>query len=218
MCGRYESAINHDELDEIFGRYIGKLHIDYDIDEVLIGENIAPTDRVRTVIQEDGIYKVRVMKWGIRSKVFDPKRKAAGKEFMVDKDIFNSKIETIKTSKNWKETFEINRCIFPMTAFYEWPVIDGKKVPQRISITTEKCFFAGGIFKKGPDGEAAASIITCEPNIFMKHIHNRMPLLFSAEEAKAFLGLPAEDAASVCIPLCDNIKMEMKTAEILIKK
>ncbi len=220
MCGRYESAINYEELDEIFSKYIGKLHIDYDIDEVLKEEDIAPTDRVRVIIKENGEYKLKVMKWAIKSKIPDPKKQAAGKrgdDAMMPKDFFNNRIETIKTSNVWKEMYQNNRCLFPMTAFYEWPKIPGTKpIQKRISMKDHRIFFAGGIFTdKDLIEQQGASIITTEPNEFVRSYHNRMPLLFSADEAKAFMELPPEGVSTVCKPLDDSFKMQIETAQII---
>lgn len=219
MCGRFENAVSKDELDAIFSQYIGKLHIDYDIEEELFRENIAPTDRIRIVTLEDGMLKLKIMKWGIKSTDYDPSRKSKGKDPYFDKDVFNSKIETVTKAKNWIDLYQSNRCIIPMTAFYEWPVIDGKKSMQRISLKNEKLFFAGGIIKhKDNKNETAASIITCEPNNFMKPVHNRMPLIFTKSNASDFLTLPHTAIASVFLPLKDELKMKMEPANILNKK
>lgn len=215
MCGRFENAVNKEELDAIFSKYIGKLHIDYDIDELLKEEDIAPTDRIRVIILDEGVYKVKVMKWAIRTLVYDPSRKSKGKDPYIEKDIFNSKIETISKSESWKPLFQNNRCLIPMTAFYEWPVIDGLKRPKRISIENQNCFFTAGIYKeKDIRGQLGASVITCMPNAFMKTIHPRMPLIFTAEVAGNYLNLPFEAVHSISKPLEDYVSMEMDDAKI----
>jgi len=213
MCGRFEFKTKKDDLEEIFRKYIGKIKMDYDISEVLKEENIAPTDRIRIIVHEDDQYKVKVMKWAIKTKVMDYSRK--DKEPYIEKDIFNSRIETLKKSPAWKKLLEENRCLVPMTAFYEWIPKEGKKEPQRINIEQQEIFFAGGIFeKKDLKGESSASIITCEPNEFMKPIHNRMPVLFKAEKAVNYLTAPKDVVASLCDPLDDEIKMESEKAKI----
>ncbi|MEO8666703.1 MAG: SOS response-associated peptidase family protein, partial [Ignavibacteria bacterium] len=133
MCGRYENASNMEELDTIFSKYIGKLHIDYDIDEVLKDENIAPTDRIKVIVLEDNVFKVKVMKWGIRTKIFDPKRKVKGLEPEFERDVFNTRTETVINPgrpNEWQIAFENQKCLIPLTAFYEWPAYN-KKEPLR---------------------------------------------------------------------------------------
>lgn len=218
MCGRFESKIKTDDLEKIFKEKRGRLHIDYDLAEVLKEENIAPTDRIRVIVVENGEFKIKVMKWAIRTKVYDPSKAQGlfGDEQYIEKDVFNSRIETVKGSPDWRSLILKYRCIVPMTAFYEWTKSTGpKKEPQRISIYEEKLFFAGGIYKQlDIRNQAGASILTCEPNRFMKPIHNRMPILFKPEIAADYLTIPKEGVFDLCEPLDDIIKMEMEKAEI----
>ncbi len=214
MCGRYESAVDTEKLEEIFKDHIGDLDIAYDIDEVLKTENIAPTDRIRVVLLDKDKFKLKTMKWAIRSKVFDPRKKGQFDPY-IEKDIFNTRIETIKKSPQWKSLILNNRCIVPMTAFYEWIPKNGKKEPRRISISEEMLFFAGGIYMPSDlRSQTGASIITCEPNTFMIPIHNRMPVLFRIDEAKDYLVSPGEAAISMCVPFDNSIRMNQEKAGI----
>ncbi|MEO8447424.1 MAG: SOS response-associated peptidase family protein [bacterium] len=220
MCGRYENAINKEELDEIFSRYIGKLNIDYDIDEVFKEENIAPTDRIKVIVLEDNVFKVKAMKWGIRSKIFDPKRKLKGLDPEFERDVFNSRTDTVinpRRPNDWQEAFTEQKCLIPLTAFYEWPAMN-KKEPLRISLDNEKVFFTGGFYKKDIKGETGATILTCPPNDFMSPLHDRMPVIFRAEFAGGYLKLPHELAISMCNTLDESVKMRSEVAELLITK
>lgn len=214
MCGRYENAADDRELQEEFEKHIGNLNIAYDLDEVLKTENIAPTNTVKIIVLEDNVFKLKTLKWGIKDKVFDVKKKQAGKDPFIEKDIFNSRIETInKKGSKWKKYIKEGRCLFPMTAFYEWPVSIDKK-PQRISIQRKKLFFAGGIFTEGLDKKQSASIITSEPNEFMKPLHNRMPVLFTAGSAGDFMKANEDAAMAMCEPLDNEVKMKLEKAEL----
>jgi putative SOS response-associated peptidase YedK len=217
MCGRYENAADDAELQKEFEKHIGHLDIAYDLDEVLKEENIAPTNNIKIIRfdPESNLFKLEVVKWGIKSKIFDPSRQAKGKDPFIEKDIFNSKIETVsKKGSKWKKFFSENRCIFPMTAFYEWTGGKGKKVPHRISIQRNNIFFAGGLIAEGIDKKESGSIITCEPNSFMKPIHTRMPVLFKTKEAGEFLRAVDDAAVKMCEPLDDDIKMKLENADI----
>ncbi len=214
MCGRYENASSNEELQEIFSGQYGALDIAYNIDDILKEINIAPTNLVKVIVLEENTLKLKVMKWGIRSRIYDPSRIPKGLDPNIEKDLFNSKIETLLKSSRWKKFFAASRCLLPMTAFYEWMPVNGKKSPQRISLKKHKVFFAGGIFSdKDLKGDESASIITCSPNKFMKEVHSRMPVLVTPDEAVQFL--ESEDAArSICAPLDDKVKMEMEEAGI----
>ncbi len=215
MCGRYENAADDEELRKEFEKHVGELDISYDIDEVLKTENIAPTNIVKVITfdKDDNVFKLKTLKWGIKSKVFDPSRQAKGKDPFIEKDIFNSKIETInKKGSKWKKFMEDSRCVFPMTAFYEWTGEKGSKIPQRISIQRTHIFFAGGIIADGVDKKQSASIITCEPNKFMKLVHTRMPVLFRTNDAGEFLRAQLDAASDMSIPLDNDIKMKLEKA------
>ena len=214
MCGRYENASSNEELQEIFSKYAGTLDIAYNLDDILKEENIAPTNKVKVIVFEENVFKMKIMKWGIRSRIFDPSRSSKGLDPNIEKDIFNSKIETLIKSSRWKKFFSNTRCLFPMTAFYEWVPAEGKKIPQRISLSKEKIFFAAGIFsEKDIKSDVSSSIITCEPNKFMKKIHSRMPVIVTPADAANFL--TDEDAArQICEPLDDKIKMAIEKADI----
>jgi putative SOS response-associated peptidase YedK len=214
MCGRYENASSNEELQEIFSKYAGTLDIAYDLEDILKEQNIAPTNYVKVIVLEDSVFKLKVMKWGIRSKIYDPSRLPKGLDPNIEKDIFNSKIETLSKSARWKKLFSNSRCLFPMTAFYEWIPGNGKKIPQRINLKKEKIFFSAGIFmEKDIKGEESSSIITCEPNTFMKKVHNRMPAIITPKDTDRFLS--DEDAArQICEPLDDSVKMEIEKADI----
>jgi putative SOS response-associated peptidase YedK len=213
MCGRYENAADDAELKEEFKKHIGELDIDYDIDQVLYTENIAPTNIVKIIQFDkiDNVFKLRTIKWGIKTKIKDPARIAKGKDPFIMKDIFNSRIETIsKKGSNYMKYMRENRCIFPMTAFYEWTGEKGKKTAQRIALDKSKIFYAGGIVASGIDDIESASIITSDPNTYMKTIHNRMPVLMTINEAGDFLRGPEDLALSLSVPLDNSIKMNHK--------
>lgn len=218
MCGRFERRIDNDDLIREFEKHIGKLDIAYDLpDEDFKVENIAPTNIVKAIVfdTKNNVFKLKAIKWGIKSKVFDPSRQSKGKDPFIEKDIFNSKIETVsKKGSKWMKFMKDNRCIIPMTAFYEWTGEKGSKVPQRIAIQRNKVFYAGGIIADGTDKKESTSIITCEPNKFMKSIHNRMPVLLQSDEAGVFLTSKEDTAVALCMPLDNDVKMKSEKAAI----
>src|SRR4030095_2452536 len=210
MCGRFEFKATGNELQDDFNRY----HEILDITRVheakaLYTQNIAPTDplKIITFNKNDNVFQLQVLKWGIKSIVKLPDKK-------IEKDVFNSKIETISNKQGtWFKYMSSARCLVPMTAFYEWiPGNGSKKIPQRIIIDDSPIFYAGGIIGLGIDELESSSIITCEPNSFMKPIHNRMPVLFKTGNAADFLKAPVDVAISMSQPFDDNIKMSNSTA------
>ena len=94
-------------------------------------------------------------------------------------------------------------------SFYEWKTENGKKLPYRIyDPNTEVMTFAGIWEHWNKEGQSihTFSIITTEPNIEMKPIHNRMPVILTdGDSRKEWLLSPdLENALSLLKPLPDN--------------
>jgi len=211
MCGRFENTIDNSELIAEFEKQIGELNIAYDLPEdVFFTQNIAPTDVIKVVTfdKTENVFKLKAMRWGVKSQI-----KAGGK--LIDKPVFNSRIETCSKPGKWSNALQDNRCIVPMTAFYEWTGEKGKRKPQRISVDNQKVFFGAGIITKGSDNIEASSIITCEPNRAMTPIHDRMPVLLDFNNAGAYLQGAKDQSQALCTPLDDIIEMKIEDANLV---
>ncbi len=194
MCGRFE---NNSSLADFFNQ----LNLEFEIaQEEFPKENIAPTQKILALIFEDGKIKPKKMNWGIKFKDDSPL-------------IFNSRIETIKEKSFWKNLFDKNRCIVPMTGFYEWTKENNKKVPYRIFLENEKYFFVPALFTK-KDNEFFASLITTTPNNFIKKIHHRMPVIIDRNNIKNFFTNSIDENLELCQPLDNSIQMKMERVEL----
>lgn len=200
MCGRFENKIREDWMQEKFAAFDVNFILSSDISKIK-KENIAPTNIIVNVKNESEKLIAEANPWGIKFAESSPL-------------IFNSRIETIKEKPFWKMLFDRNRCIVPMTAFYEWKKIKTKKVPYRIFLKNEEMFFVPGLFNKDKEGKKYISLITTEPNDFMKDIHHRMPVILNMEEAVKYLKDETEQNIKKCIPYKNSAQMEMELAEI----
>ena len=195
MCSRFEnketgfSILEKLDKDEL-GNYI--LEDDSDLKK----EIFAPTNLVYSLIKSENNFKLKNFFWGIQ---FDKEKKSPL--------IFNSRIETIKEKSYWTKLFYKNRCLLPATAFFEWKEIERKKIPHRISLPGEDFFFIPSIFIKLEDFYYA-SMITTQPNSFMKNIHNRMPVILNKKDGIDFLNEEPKKALDMCNPLSNCFKME----------
>ena len=117
MCGRFESIPNAEGLLD----QLKQLNIDLIVEKEdgLKTVNIAPTEKINGIRKQENQYFLSSYKWGIKFSQSSPL-------------IFNSRIETIVEKKFWQDTFNRNRCLIPMSAFYEWKKEGSKKVPYRI--------------------------------------------------------------------------------------
>ena len=82
------------------------------------------------------------------------------------------------------------RCIIPVTSFFVWENVDGKKIKRKIS-TEEVIFSLAGLYNtfQAKDGKVyeAFTIITTEANEYMKNIHHRMPVILPREVEELWL-------------------------------
>jgi putative SOS response-associated peptidase YedK len=139
---------------------------------------VFPTD-MHPVIFYDDEKDIKMMKWG-----FTPG--------YAKRPIINARIETIDELVTFKESFKSRRCIIPVTGFYEWKDIDGKKIKYEIKLklNEERIFSLAGIYStykvKGEDVEEF-TIITTNANDQIKDIHNRMPVILDDKTENSWL-------------------------------
>ena len=199
MCGRFETKPNADGLL----KQLEQLHIDLIVekDEAVKTVNIAPTEKITGIRKQQKKYLLSSFQWGIKFSQSSPL-------------IFNSRMETIIEKKFWKDSFNRNRCLIPMTAFHEWKKEGGKKVAYRIFLKTEDLFFIPALYYINNENTYSASLITTTPNDFIKPIHHRMPVIFTYGNAVSFLTNTVEQNLKLCIPFPNPEIMEMEKVNL----
>ena len=174
MCGRFINLNRIDKLNKIF-----EINESKNIENA-ISYNIAPSQSSIIIINSK-FFKIEKADWGI--KFFD-------KREYQEKNIINSRLETIQKKILFKESFEKRRCVIPANGYYEWSVKDNIKIPYFINIPDKETIYFAGIwkylnFKKS--SMKVFSIITKPSNSLLKEIHDRMPVTLSSEESKGYL-------------------------------
>jgi len=136
MCGRDYLLSEPDEVAKFLNA--GKIPARNLVKDKLQKINIPPTSEILTLFKKDKDYVLETTQWGIK---FSDKAPL----------IINSKIETIKEKDYWFNLFNHNRALVPMTGFYEWPVIKGRKVMQQVFLKKTELFFAAALWTKLKD-------------------------------------------------------------------
>jgi putative SOS response-associated peptidase YedK len=150
------------------------------------------------VINEDGIYKIRLFEWGVIADYMNTPEKI--KEYRTS--MANARSEKIIDDKRsvWHR-LRRQRCLVFTTGFFEHRDIGGKKkLPYFIKIKDEKIFCLAGLYNYSPipDPETSEAIgtftvITRPANELMGKIHNggpnshRMPVILRKELAHEWL-------------------------------
>ena len=174
MCGRFINLNRIDKLNKIF-----EINESENVENG-ISYNIAPSQST-IIITNSKFFKIEKADWGM--KFFDKRQNQ-------EKNIINSRLETIQKKILFKESFEKRRCVIPANGYYEWSVKDNIKIPYFINIPDKETIYFAGIwkylnFKKS--SMKVFSIITKPSNSLLKEIHDRMPVTLSAEESKDYL-------------------------------
>ena len=174
MCGRFVNLNKIDKLNKIF-----EINESENVENG-ISYNIAPSQST-IIITNSKFLKIEKSVWGM--KFFDKRQNQ-------EKNIINSRLETIQNKILFKESFEKRRCVIPANGYYEWSINDNIKIPYFINIPDKETIYFAGIwkylnFKKS--SMKVFSIITKPSNSLLKEIHNRMPVTLSSEESKDYL-------------------------------
>lgn len=180
MCGRY--SLDRD-INDLIKRYRPTRSIkDFKTNDEIFPSEYAP------VVLNDGENLIAKLKWG-----FIP---SYGKQLLI-----NARAETVMTRPSFKNSFYRKRCLIPISSFYEWVNLDGKKIRKRIALPEEDLISLGGLFDVFKDKEGkdliAFTIITTEARGVMKEIHHRMPLIIERENEDVWLDNSYKDMREV---------------------
>ena len=175
MCGRYTLRTPVDSLVERF-------KIDEYPSSILPSYNIAPTQEVAAVVEEDEERKLELLRWGlIPSWADDPG---------IGARMINARSETVAEKPSFRRAFKERRCLIPADGFYEWQKTNGGKQPYYLRMRSGRPFAFAGLWEnwKG-DGEEIRSctILTTNPNDLAREVHNRMPVILPPEVYEVWL-------------------------------
>lgn len=94
--------------------------------------------------------------------------------------VFNTRLETAPTKALWAESLAERRCLVIVEAFFERQ----RRTQQlyRFTNAQHKLICIAGIWN-----DQRFSMMTVPPNTSMKPVHDRMPLVLSAEEAPLWM-------------------------------
>ncbi len=179
MCGRYQFDFSN--KDKFKARY----HIDgrFPLSDIKTRYNISPGQKNPVVVSHSP-NSVDLMLWGIIPFWEEKKEKPHG--------LINVKSESA-ISKGWaKKWIQFQRCLVPASGFYEWKKTTDGKVPFRIFAKGKDYISFAGLYssyKHPGSGEEiyTYTILTTEPNEFMKPIHHRMPVILTKAEEEKWL-------------------------------
>ncbi len=173
MCGRYN--VHDDPFTQALLAQLGisaRLHTHL---------NIAPTEPVPVVFEEEGERHLRLMRWWLVPSWVP--------EISTRFSMFNAKAETLATSKAFRGPLRHRRCILPASSFIEWTTAQGGKQPWLIRPAEGAIAFAGlwDVWEKDGNCLESCTIITTAAAPGIDRLHSRMPLMLRPEQFDAWL-------------------------------
>ena len=189
MCGRYT-------LSTPAGRLAEEFQLDSTV-EIPPSYNIAPTQQVAAVLEDEGGRRLEMLRWGlVPSWADDPD---------IGARMINARSETAPEKPSFRRAFRGRRCLIAADGFYEWKREDGGKQPYYFRMQDGRPFAFAGLWEswdKGGGELLTCTILTTRANSVLQGIHDRMPVILPHDAYNAWLDPDAdrEELGELMIP------------------
>src|SRR5579864_429767 len=188
MCGRYRLTAKE--------RYI-RDHFGLDDDPPWMPRwNIAPTQQIATIRQHRSEPKriFGLMRWGLIPYW--------AKDPSIGLKTINAMSETAAEKPAFRDAMRGRRCLIPADGFYEWKRLGSKeKQPYNFGMADDSPFAFAGLWERWQDRDdkiiETCTILTTKPNSLVADVHDRMPVILSAEDYDLWLDLGVIDPTVV---------------------
>ncbi len=154
--------------------------------------NIAPTQQVLAVRQENGKRVACRLRWGVVPFWAD--------DLKIGYKLINARSDGIATKPSFRDALKKRRCLIVATGFYEWRTEGKAKLPLHIFRDDHRPIAFAGLWERWTKGEApveSCTIVTTDANKFMEPLHNRMPVILEPKDYDQWLGPTTEPAKVV---------------------
>jgi putative SOS response-associated peptidase YedK len=178
MCGRVYQTYSDEEL---YFRYLNRrpeIPLDWSP-----AYNLCPTEDSPIVRIAFGNLQIDRMRWQLVP--------ATEPAFSTKLSTINARSEGVFSSPLYRDLVVRQRCIVPVSGFYEWKRSGGLTRPFRIYLRDEAIMSIAGLWDTWhpdtPEQRHSFSILTTSANEFMKNIHSRMPVILDRSHEAAWL-------------------------------
>jgi putative SOS response-associated peptidase YedK len=171
MCGRFVGFSNLEALQLYFP-------IDRVEAEVAPNYNVAPTQKVLTVLREGRENVLRRLHWGLVP--------FWAKDPSIGSRMINARVETVESKPAFRAAFKKRRCLVLADGFYEWQGEKSPKQPMFITLPAGEPFGFAGLWEiwddKGQvDPLHSCTILTTDASESIREIHHRMPVILKSQ-------------------------------------
>ena len=188
MCGRFISITNANKISKIFN--VSKIK-NFSKESY----NVCPQQNINVLFYDNEDLIFDSFSWG-----YTYYNKLNNKNQLV----INSRLETINTKLLFKDSYLKRKCLIIANGYIEWKIENREKIPYFINIPEKETLFFGAIWrqeKRLNNYVPVCCIITKKASDKIKYIHERMPFIFSANEALSYLH---DKDNKLCNPLFES--------------
>ena len=181
MCGRFALTSDESGICEYF-----RVNLSTPVKPRF---NIAPSQKLLIIRlqSETQEHTSSLVRWGLIP--------SWAKDQSIGARLTNARSETVLTKPSFRDSFRRRRCLIPATGFYEWTTSGKRKQPYYVRLISNEPFGIGGLWDSWEDNEKieeTCTILTCDANQAMQHLHPRMPVVIQPERYDAWLSSATE--------------------------
>jgi putative SOS response-associated peptidase YedK len=231
MCGRFVSARQRQELIDEF-----LVEADHVAGDVAPDYNVAPTDRIYTVLTRGGdgerapaehaadgdrpTRQLHRLRWGlVPSWAKDPS---------VGSRMINARAETVAAKPSFRAAFARRRCLIPADGYYEWRALGtGSRPPKQpyyISPADGRSMAMAGLYELWRDRSLPGDhpkawlwtsvIITTQATDDLGQIHDRMPMVIPPDRWTEWLDPTAKDSRALLEAMVPAVSSGLETRPV----
>jgi len=155
--------------------------------------NIAPTDQHWIVRERQEQRQLLPAKWGLVNSWAHDAKGAARQ--------INARSDSALTRPAFREAFEKRRCAVPADGFFEWTGAKEARRPIWFHAPDGGLMLFAGLYESWRDPKTEAwmrtfTILTTDANKTVEPVHDRMPVILSADRIDDWLHRPVRNAES----------------------
>jgi putative SOS response-associated peptidase YedK len=172
--------------------------------------------------------KFKLFRWGLIPFYMNDREKA----MVLRTQTMNCISEEMYDKPSFKDAIKNGqRCLIPVTGFFEWHWLDEKgtvKIPYYVTFRDQRMRSMAGLYSRWKDKETneyyySYTVLTTRANAILEYVHNnkkRMPVFIPKEDEKAWLNkdLNQKDVLELCQPSQDASMRAYTISKLLTTK
>jgi putative SOS response-associated peptidase YedK len=209
MCGRATYKLTWEEIVALYRLTLGQPAVN-----TRARFNVCPTTTIDTIVDQDGKRRLERMRWGLIPSWWSKPLKE------MKLATFNARAETVATKPMFRSAFKRNRCLIPVSGYYEWQDTPSGKQPWYFTARDgSPALTIAGLWDEWQDKDSDKPLKSCtmiitEPNKFVAEVHDRMPVLLAEKDYEPWLS--GKGGLELLKPAAENVLQKWPVSKRVI--